>query len=345
MKVNILYKITDGPWGGGNQFLKGLKGYLEKAGVYEEDPEKADAILLNSHHSFREALSIKFTFPKKVIVHRVDGPVFLVRGKNREIDSLIFEVNSSIADGTVFQSNWSRAKCLESGMRGQGHETIILNAPDPEVFYPKEKKEARGGKTNIIATSWSANMKKGFNTYKFLDENLDFERFGMTFVGNSPFAFKNIKHVKPVQSRDLADMLRGHDIFITASMDDPCSNSLIEALHCGLPAVALNSGGHPEIVGKGGVVFSNDKDVIGAIEAVQRDYWGFLRNINLPHINDIGKRYYDFIVNIHNETKNNVYTPRKLSYIKASKLSLRLRTIETIAKMTSHLESLSSFIL
>ena len=53
------------------------------------------------------------------------------------------------------------------------------------------------------------------------------------------------------------------------SQDDPCSNSLIEALHCGLPAIVLNSGGHPEIIGNAGVKFKNRKEIIEAIEAAK----------------------------------------------------------------------------
>lgn len=30
MKIYILSKLIDGPWGGGNQFQKGLKQYLKK---------------------------------------------------------------------------------------------------------------------------------------------------------------------------------------------------------------------------------------------------------------------------------------------------------------------------
>ena len=63
-KVHILFKFQLGPWGGGNQFLKALKNYFIQEGVYEEDPIKADCILVNSHHNLKEVLRMKYTYPK-----------------------------------------------------------------------------------------------------------------------------------------------------------------------------------------------------------------------------------------------------------------------------------------
>ena len=60
--------------------------------------------------------------------------------------------------------------------------------------------------------------------------------YDYTFVGNVSERFERINHVPPVASEELADMLRDHDIYITGSKNDPCSNALIEALSCRLPA-------------------------------------------------------------------------------------------------------------
>ena len=47
----------------------------------------------------------------------------------------------------------------------------------------------------------------------------------------------------PLPSRELAGLLRQHDIFVTATENDAYSNALVEALSCGLPAIYLESGG------------------------------------------------------------------------------------------------------
>jgi hypothetical protein len=57
---------------------------------------------------------------------------------------------------------------------------------------------------------------KGFKTFKWLDENLDFERYSMTFMGNIPddITFVNIQHQPPVTSEKLAPVLKHHDVYL-----------------------------------------------------------------------------------------------------------------------------------
>ena len=75
MKVPIFYRFTEGPWGGGNQFLKALREYFINRGCYVESPKEADVILFNSHHKLKSVLRLKRKYPQKIFVHRVDGPI------------------------------------------------------------------------------------------------------------------------------------------------------------------------------------------------------------------------------------------------------------------------------
>jgi glycosyltransferase involved in cell wall biosynthesis len=294
MKVNILFNFVDGPWGGGNQFLKCLRNHFVREGLYETDPNVADVILFNSHHRIDDVLDYKYRYPGKLYIHRVDGPVFSVRGKDKDIDENIFLINQLVADGTVFQSHWSRMRCIDQGMKPPKCQAVIFNAPDPDIFWHRPRSPVGGRKIRLIATSWSANEKKGFDIYRYLDESLDFDRYEMSFIGNAPCRFKNIRGVPPLESATLADELRRHDIYITGSLDDPCSNSLIEALHCGLPAVARDGGGHPEIVRGGGALFKDTTDVIDAIDRVAENYEDCVKNIATVDISKVSGKYVGF---------------------------------------------------
>ncbi len=259
LKIHILYNFHAGPFGGQNQFLKALKKNLMEKGVYEEEALKADIIL---YHSFKlehfiEIINLKLKFPKKLFINRIDGPIYLVRGTDPDIDHIIYDINSLIADGTIFQSEWSKEANQKEGLKKNRFENIILNASDPDIFNPKNKAQFKKlNKIRLITTSWSSNWNKGFKIYKYLDENLNFSKYEMTFIGKSPIKFRNIKWIKPLKSEDLAFQLKHHDIFITASQYESCSNSLIEALNCGLPAIVLNDGGNPEIISKAGLFFN-----------------------------------------------------------------------------------------
>ncbi len=65
----------------------------------------------------------------------------------------------------------------------------------------------------------------------------------------------------PLPSHELADVLRQHDIFITATENDAYSNALVEALSCGLPAVYLDSGGSREAVKEAGFGFRDREEI------------------------------------------------------------------------------------
>lgn len=323
VKIHILYQFVEGPWGGGNQFLKALRDWFRETGVYAESPEEAQVILFNSHHRLDEVLRVKNRYPNKILIHRIDGPVYYIRGRDRAIDKTIFQFNSLLADGTIFQSSWSRDKNYELGIKRSPHETVIMNAPDPGIFN-REGKRLPHKKVKLVATSWSGNIRRGFEVYQYLDEHLDYNRYEMTFIGNSPVEFKNIKWIKAVPSRELAGILREHDIYITASRNDPCSNALIEALHCGLPAVARNDGGHPEIVGEAGTFFEDEKGVLEAIERVAQNYAHYQAQINPLTLDEIGQRYYEFAQNIHKDYLNGNYHPKQVNLFNNMRIRLNI---------------------
>lgn len=332
MKLHIFYNFTNLPYGGSNQFLSLLKRYFVDKGIYAEEIKDADIILFNSHSAgadrgnvFSKISKLKLKYPKKIFLHRVDGPVSIYQNTDKIVDKLIYKTNYLIADGTIFQSEWSKQKNYELGMKKNHYETLIMNAPDPDLFNRKEgDKDTGRKKIRLIAVSWSKNLNKGFDIYKFLDENLDFKRFDMTFVGNSPVPFKNIRHIKPLKLNELSSLIKEHDIFIFASKIESCSNSLLEALHCGLPAVAYNGSSNPEIVKGGGELFNSEKDILEKIDRVAFNIKDYKERIEVAPFGSIAERYCNFMERILSDKNNGAYVPKRISG------SVLLRTIVDI---------------
>ena len=325
MKIYIAYNTINEPYGGANQFLNNLKKEFEKRGVNASRPDDADAIIFNSHNVGGKKgngpaiiTRLKYQFPKAIFIHRVDGPVSVYRNdsKYKFVDNVIYALNSTIADGTVYQSEWSRQANLDLGKRPTKFQKTILNAPDPAIFYPAATtKDFANRKIKIIASSFSSHPNKGFPVYEWLDKNLDFSRYEMTFVGNTPTEFDNIKHIAAVAPQQLAELLREHDIYLTASQKDPCSNALIEALHCGLPAVALRDGGHPEIVGRSGELFSVKEEIPELLEHIAKNYNQYGSHNHLPEATDIALQYQSLVAEIMEAVLKREYQSKKLSWI------------------------------
>jgi len=211
---------------------------------------------------------------------------------NDNRDYIVIKLNS-LADATIFQSQWSYKQNLKLGFYCKAPTVVIHNAPDPYIFN-KQYDKIKNEKFRLIATSWSDNPRKGFKYYDFLDKNLDFDKYEFCFAGRSSINFKNINMLGPLSSKDLAKQIKLSDVFLTASENDPCSNSLIEALSCGLPAIALNSGGHPELVKQGGYIFKDFEDLFKVIEKICYNTEICRKNINIDSIKDVSEKYIDF---------------------------------------------------
>jgi glycosyltransferase involved in cell wall biosynthesis len=271
--ISIFHEFDPPPSGGGHQFLRAFINQVKLRGFRVENnmiSRTTRACLFNSFN-FREQRLLRMKRDSVLYVHRVDGPVDIYRGRNDGTDSRILEMNHKIADRTIFQSRYSLEKHQELGMRFR-EPVVIMNAADPQIFHPRGRVSfSLDRKIRLIASSWSDNVNKGASVYKWLDENLDWARFEMTFVGRSPVMFKNIHMMPPVDSFRMAELFREHDIYITASRDDPCSNSLI--------------------VGQAGAGFESVEQILGLLERIVKDYEAVRCRISLPSIEQVSELY------------------------------------------------------
>lgn len=291
--LSIFHEFEPPPTGGGHQFLRAFWRRAEARGLKVENnriSRTTRACLFNSFN-FSEKRLLRGHRDSVLYVHRVDGPIDVYRGQDDGVDRGIFAVNQMVADKTIFQSRYSLEKHLELDMDFK-NPFIIMNAADPDIFYSRGRAGfSRNRKIRLIASSWSDNINKGALVYQWLDEHLDWERFEMAFVGRSPVTFKNIRIIPAVDSYRMAELFRENDIYITASRNDPCSNSLIEALTCGLPAIYLQSGGHPEIVKQAGAGFEAAEQIPALLDNLANNYESYQSMISVPSIQEISEEY------------------------------------------------------
>lgn len=297
---HILFSFREGPWGGCNQFLTALREELRSSGNWTDSPSSADVILIDSFNDVKHVTRWKRRLPATPFIHRVDGPISIYRGGDRYIDRLIHAIGARIADGVIFQSQYSMSANLSLGMPLPATCIVINNAANKEHFWSRPKTPG-DGRIRLIAVSWSSHRNKGFDVYSYMDRHLDFSRYTMTFVGNSPVAFNNICHVPPQDIPALAELLRNSDIYVTASRHDSCSNSLLEALACGLPAVAINSGGNPEILATGGELFFGVSDVLASVDMVASNIGTYQAAIVQRNMAEVARDYLQFFKKVSTE--------------------------------------------
>jgi glycosyltransferase involved in cell wall biosynthesis len=293
----VFHQYEPPPSGGGHQFIGGLVREFERRGLaieWNRISGGTDVCLFNSFN-FDAARLRRFVRSDVRMVHRVDGPIGVYRGFDDGTDRRILELNHALADATVLQSRFSMEKHAELGLELRS-PVLISNAPDPQIFYaPPVAESMQDRKLRVIATSWSSNPRKGIEVLDWLDRHLDEAGVEVTFAGQTQARFKRIRTVPPLASHALAELLRSHDVYLAASRDDPCSNALLEGLACGLPAAFLRSGGHPELVGEGGLPF-DDQEELPALFVRLREELDFRRAaIQVPSLAEVADRYLEVL--------------------------------------------------
>jgi len=292
--VSLWHEFHKPPYGGGNQFMMALRKALKHQGVRVVANRMSDDVDIHLCNSawFNVPLFRKATRKRRIrMLHRIDGPISLYRGSNAGEDDQVYALNREFSSATIYQSGWCFERSLELGYEPV-RPLVIHNAVDNDIFYPSGRLHLRPKqKIRLVATAWSDNPRKGKSIYEWLDKHLDFDRFAFTFVGRIEADFRNIQHIQPQTSQNLARILREQDIYITASENDPCSNALLEALACGLPCLYCESGGHGELAGFGGLSFKDPEQLLMQLERLINHYEGFRANIWIESIDDIAAKY------------------------------------------------------
>src|SRR6266540_4209458 len=284
----VFHEFHAPPYGGGNQFLLALVGELRGRGLDVELNSLSGGTPCCLYNSFNFDFRRLRRFVREGVrmVHRVDGPIGVYRGFDDGTDRRIVEINA-LADRTILQSRYSLEKHRELGLELRD-PVVIHNSVDPAIFHPPPAREPLDGRRlRVITTSWSDNPRKGSDVLRWLDENLDFESYELTFAGRTQQAFERIRVVGPLASQPLADLLRAQDVFLAPSRDDPCSNALLEGLACGLPAAFLRSGGHPELVSDAGIGFDGPEELPAALEGLRDKIDERRAAIRVPALADV----------------------------------------------------------
>lgn len=290
MKVAVGCVVKDGPWGGGNQFARAVVDSLLAAGhsvVHDLDGGDIDVALLldprRSHPTvtFRgpELVRHLLRHPRTLVVHRINECD--ERKGTRTMNRRLKLVNY-LADHTVFIGAWLEK--LDLWRREDGHgASVILNGADPSVFHPRGHVPWDGTEPlKLVTHHWGGNELKGFDVYRRLDAMMAEPewrgRVEFTYVGNLPkgFAFANARHLPPLSGQALGDALRGHHVYVTASVNEPAGMHHIEGALCRLPLLYRDSGALPEYCDGFGERFTGPQDFEAALRRMMEGYSGWL---------------------------------------------------------------------
>ncbi len=319
--------MVDGPYGGGNLFVKNLSNYLINSGnsvVYDLLDKDIDVILIinplkNSESATFDHLDALFyslyVNPDALIVQRINECD--ERKNTLNVNKQIIKANEFV-DYTIYVSEWISNLFKEKGL-SNNQSKVILSGSDNKIFNQADKEAWDGlSKFKLVTHHWSSNWMKGFDSYKIIDNLLDKaewkDRVSFTYIGNLPknFEFNNTEVLEPLSDINLAKKLKTYHGHITGSINEPSGNHHIEAMQCGLPVLFINSGGIPEYCNEKGLIFEIN-ELEKKLDIFIKNYFDYLKNIKKYKNNSdrMSEEFLNLFIDLINNKEKVISSRRK----------------------------------
>lgn len=301
--------------GGGVFFVRDLVNYFQQNNytityqfeknidlIFIIDPRKNST----NHISIDMILEYKNMYPNVKLLYAVNE-CDIKREVSINLEPLIIKCILN-CDHIVFISKWLKDYYFEKYNKIKtkfiNNHNVINNACDQNIFYQKENKQINKNKIKIVTHHWSNNYFKGFEIYNKLDQLLPLlKNIEFTYIGNynNRYIPKNINYFPPKCNINLANEIRKHDIYLTASLYEPGGIHQLEGMSCGLPVLYReNGGGIKESVKNAGEEFNDIEDMLEKLKKISDKYENYTNNIdyNFLSSNRFGQEYLDVITKL-----------------------------------------------
>ena len=193
---------------------------------------------------------------------------------HRQMDTHHHSVNASIAQAleispmVIYQSQWAKEQLDQHLYTRKSDFEVIYNGIDLRRFHAVQSTS-----TSLPTLGTVGVMRYRYRLQTFFEMSRKLEiPHRLLIVGsldnecsqvlkdyqNDPLVGPRITYQPHVPAEELPSLYQKMTVLIHPVSGDACPNVVIEALACGVPVVAPDSGGTAEIIGPGGVIFSSD---------------------------------------------------------------------------------------
>lgn len=259
--------------GGPASFQGKFSAGLVKRGIevtYNLDDTPYDAVLVNG--GTRHLRSLRRAARRGIpIVQRLNGMNWMHRRRRTGVrhflkseygNLLLTTIRKRIATGIVYQSEFSRGWWEREHGRLDVPTTVVHNGVDLVRYTPEGPHQRPEDHYRILLVegNFSAGYEAGIRTAVEMAEYIR-QKYGykleLMIAGKAPESFREvwderttvkIKWQGLVPGEDIPALDRSAHVLFSSDINAACPNSVIEALACGLPVAAFDTGALPELV-------------------------------------------------------------------------------------------------
>jgi glycosyltransferase involved in cell wall biosynthesis len=320
IKIFFGYKHTQDPWGGANNFIRALFGLSgdDNFIVHHDINSKSDILFfsqlscgpgnveigMKKNYHFSDIKRLKEKSSAKLVVRAVNLNVNSSRLSLSSFasyvkDGLLADINAirlvNLADFVIFQSEFQKSFFKKWGYIGKNN-TVIHNGASA-VF--NNNNFSIGQAHDPLRLVSNSNFK-AFKRHEIVARMSLIP--GVSVIHMGKWSDKIKKHRVDTRGTlthgEIADIYKNSDYLLHPAVNDPCPNSVIEALRFGLPVVYSSQKGSSEEIVRGNGIPIDENNLEKTIRSAEEIFLSLKKKLS----NDRGYYSIERAVSMYAET-------------------------------------------
>lgn len=205
----------------------------------------------------------------------------------------------SVIKGVISVSSENKRKCIKYGFAREQDIIVLPNAVDDTLFHPINETRLRtdlnvanddflvlfvGG---FIHRKGTKNLSEAIR--KLNDKHIKSIFIGAPLAGDSEIPeCDGIVYKGPMEHSKLPDFFNAADVFVLPTLNEGCSNAIVEALACGIPVISSNRPFNSDILNEANSLLidpENVNEIAIAINQLKNDksLYDKLKSYSMEH--------------------------------------------------------------